>query len=218
MAAAGGDVEAALKEADKAAKKQKVCSSSSEAAVDQLLQVGRDRENSWVLGWEVGFSSCRRCPGQERVQQNAYMSPIEWLTQTFPLNVLFFCTPAHLLQAVERARARLAAPGAAPQVRFSCWAVMGAQREGLRRRCFAGPVDETCASLHISVQCHATFASISLTMHVSFHRRLPHHAGGAWLVRLARLVPLCTSLRNAMPPFMAIVSLFISHPKAGGAG
>ncbi|PRW51023.1 RMD5-like protein A isoform A [Chlorella sorokiniana] len=51
----GGDVEAALKEADKAVKKQKVCSSSSEAAVDRLLQ------------------------------------------------------------AVERARARLAAPGASPQ-------------------------------------------------------------------------------------------------------
>ena len=44
--AGASDVEAALKEADKAAKKQKVCSSSSETAVDRLLQVG----GGWVVG------------------------------------------------------------------------------------------------------------------------------------------------------------------------
>lgn len=53
MAAAGGDVEAALKEADKAAKKQKVCSSSSEAAVDQLLQVGAGAGKMEVLGRSI---------------------------------------------------------------------------------------------------------------------------------------------------------------------
>lgn len=36
----GGDVEAALREADRAAKKQKVCSASSSEAVEKLLQVG----------------------------------------------------------------------------------------------------------------------------------------------------------------------------------
>lgn len=52
-AAGGGDVEAALKEADKAAKKQKVCSSSSEAAVDQLLQVGAGSGKMEVLGRSI---------------------------------------------------------------------------------------------------------------------------------------------------------------------
>ena len=39
-APAGGDVDAAMKEVDKAAKKQKVCAASSGQAADQLLQVG----------------------------------------------------------------------------------------------------------------------------------------------------------------------------------
>lgn len=39
-AAGAAEVEAALKEVDKAAKKQKTCAASSADAVDRLLQVG----------------------------------------------------------------------------------------------------------------------------------------------------------------------------------
>ncbi len=41
---AAADVEAALREADKAAKKQKLCATASANTVDQLLQVGMGEE------------------------------------------------------------------------------------------------------------------------------------------------------------------------------
>lgn len=132
-APAGGDVDAALKEVEKAAKKQKVCAASSGQAVDQLLQVGSvggrggaciRRARAAGLPARVLMHTC----GSRALTRNctrsrmARWSALHWqVDSSRHAAVGKHLTLLHtlLLQALERARTRLAEPGTSPQVRPS---------------------------------------------------------------------------------------------------